>query len=335
MVNGTKKILERVQKAREETTPQKQFGKEKYLSIQLPKGQKSGKKRVRILPPKSEDDEIVSTVYYHTIYVNGYFMRLYDPENNDGKYSPLNEIRRGLYENGDEDSKKLASQYNPRLHYIFKVIDRDAPEDGPKFWRFAHNKKGEGIMDKLEEVLDETGDVTDPDNGRDIILGLNTDNSGITKIANIRCSDICPLSEDEQEREDWIYDEWTWKDVYKIHSVDYLEVVAKGHTPTYDKLQGKYVSKEERQGESEDQIEEKKSVDTKPSTDATDTSNILKTKSERAQEEAPSITSEKSESQGTSYAEKSNSTEEDQTNREESSQDTEQEEEPNDDELPF
>ena len=58
------------------------------------------------------------------------------------------------------------------MFYIVKVIDRDNEQDGVKFWRFKHNYKQEGVLDKILPIWKAKGDVTDAEKGRDLIIEL-------------------------------------------------------------------------------------------------------------------------------------------------------------------
>lgn len=317
------KILNKVNQAKEQNKGgSKKVTKENFLILQLPKNQNNGKKRIRILPAKDNEDSPLSTVYFHHIKVGDYYMKLYDYERNDGEFNPLNELKKELYNNGDEESRKLASNYNSRLFYIFKVIDRDYEDDGPKFWRFGFNKKADGIMDKLEPIIEENKDITDPENGRDLILDLVKDGEGRTNVSNVRPADPSSLCEDSEKKEKWLNDEKTWKDIYRIHPVSYLEVVAKGDTPIFDKKKEKFVSKEEQQGETPESAKEQANVDSKESTEATDTSSVLKTKKEKQEENTDSTESDVS-----------NTTE--QSNNDTEEKNSESNNEPVDEDLPF
>ena len=173
------------------------------------------------------------------------WVKLYDPGKNDGERSPLTEVYEELMSTGKESDKKLAMQYRPRKFYIVKVIDRDNEQDGVKFWRFKDNYKQEGILDKIIPIWRAKGDVTDANEGRDLIIELakSKTNSGIeyTIVQTIMYDDPCPLSEDADTMKDWVEDEMTWSDVYAQRPVEYLEAVARGETPVWDSELKKFV----------------------------------------------------------------------------------------------
>ena len=99
----------------------------KYFTTILDKNNKSGQKRVRILPTKDGSSPFVE-VWYHEIQVNGQWVKLYDPGQNDNERSPLTEVYEALISTGKESDKDLGRQYKPRKFYIVKVVDRDAEE---------------------------------------------------------------------------------------------------------------------------------------------------------------------------------------------------------------
>ena len=105
-----------------------------YLSIMLPKGTKSGEKRIRIVPT-TDGSSPFKEVFFHNIQIQGRWTKLYDPgKGSDGKpsgdRSPLNEVEEALRLAGDAQSKELARSYRSQKFYIVKVVDRDNEEDG-------------------------------------------------------------------------------------------------------------------------------------------------------------------------------------------------------------
>jgi hypothetical protein len=156
----------------------------------------------------------------------------------------LNEVYEELMSTGKESDKQLATQYRSRKFYIVKVIDRDNEQDGVKFWRFKHNYKQEGILDKIIPIWKAKGDVTDPDTGRDLILELTKAKTGkgatYTVIQTVMYDDPSPISTDETQMSEWVGDEMTWEDVYSKKPVEYLEAIARGETPRWDSEKGGY-----------------------------------------------------------------------------------------------
>jgi hypothetical protein len=216
----------------------------KYFSAILQKNEKSASRRIRILPTKDGSSPFVE-VWYHEIQVNGQWVKLYDPEKNDNDRSPLTEVYNELISTGKKEDKELASQYRSRLFYIVKVIDRDNEQDGVKFWRFKHNYKQEGVLDKILPIWKAKGDVTNAEKGRDLIIELTKaktpQGKEYTVIQTIMYDDPQPLHEDKAIMEGWIQDELTWNDVYSKKPVEYLEAVAVGETPMWSSELKKYV----------------------------------------------------------------------------------------------
>jgi len=216
----------------------------KYFTTLLPKGSRSGEKRIRIIPT-TDGSTPFKEVYYHELQVDGQWVKLYDPKQ-EGKRSPLNEVHEGLMMTGVESDKILARQYRARKFYIVKVIDRENEQDGVKFWRFKHNSKGEGILDKIFPLFKNKGDITDTQKGRDLIITLGLTKAGngkeYTAITSIIPEDITPLSNDNDTVDSWVNDELTWADVYSKKPEEYLEMIAKGEVPKWDSESKKYVS---------------------------------------------------------------------------------------------
>jgi hypothetical protein len=216
----------------------------KYFTTILPKGVRSAEKRIRILPTKDGSSPFVE-VKFHEIQVDGQWTKIYDPAQ-EGKRSPLNEVYDSLMMTGVESDRELARTYRSRKFYIVKVIDRENEQDGVKFWRFKHNAKGEGVLDKIFPIFKNKGDITDPQKGRDLILSLTLSKSGngkeYTSINSVIPEDSGVLNSDEAQSQTWVTDELAWSDVYSKKSEEYLEMVAKGEVPRWDSDSKKWVS---------------------------------------------------------------------------------------------
>jgi hypothetical protein len=216
----------------------------KYFAALLKDNEKQGQKRLRILPT-SDGSSPFKEVWFHEIQVDGKWQKFYDPGKNDNERSPLSEVYEELMATGRDADKELAKQYKPRKFYIVKLIDRDNEQDGVKFWRFKHNYKNEGILDKLIPIFRAKGDVTDQTKGRDIILEMTKaktpKGAAYTVIQTIMYDDPAPIHEDKETADGWVNDELSWADVYSKKPVEYLEAIAKGETPRWDSEKGGYV----------------------------------------------------------------------------------------------
>ena len=216
----------------------------KYFALILGDKEKSGQRKIRILPTPDGSSPF-KEAWYHEIQVGGQWQKFYDPGKNDNERSPLNEVYEELMSTGKESDKELAKQYKSRKFYIVKVIDRDNEQDGPKFWRFKHNYKNEGILDKIIPIWRNKGDVTDPEKGRDLIIELAKSKTPkgkeYTTVSAIMYEDQGPVHEDKAQADAWINDELTWNDVYSKKPVEYLEAIARGETPKWDTEKGGYV----------------------------------------------------------------------------------------------
>jgi len=211
----------------------------KYFAAILGDNEKQGQKRLRILPT-TDGSSPFKEAMFHEMLIDGKYVKLYDPAM-DNERSPLNEVYEELLIEGD---KKLASEYKSRKFYIVKVIDRDNEQDGPKFWRFKHNYKNEGVLDKIIPLFRSKGDIADAEKGRDIILELTKAKTPkgkeYTVIQTIMYDDPTPLHEDVDTKNTWANDELTWKDVYSKKPTEYLEAIARGETPKWNTELGKY-----------------------------------------------------------------------------------------------
>jgi len=215
----------------------------KYFAAILQDKETQGQRRLRILPTKDGSTPF-KEVWYHEIQVDGKFQKFYDPGKNDNERSPLNEVYEELRSTGKESDKELAKNYLSRKFYIVKVIDRDNEADGVKFWRFKHNYKNEGILDKIIPIWRNKGDITDPSTGRDIILELTKAKTPkgafYTVIQTVMYDDAAPVHEDKATADGWVNDELSWEDVYSKKPVEYLEAIARGETPKWNSDKGGY-----------------------------------------------------------------------------------------------
>ena len=218
----------------------------KYFSEKLPKGVKSQTKRFRILPNKDGNSPFTE-VYYHEKQVNGKWEKIYCSHLNDGEHCPLCEAKDALYEDGSERAKKLAKEFIARKFYVVKGIDRDNEEDGVKFWRFKHKYTGDGIMDKIIPLFKLKGDISDPREGRDLLMTTGRNDKQHSVVNSIMADDISILTTDKEKANVWFSNVETHRDVYSKKPQEYLDIVATNKTPIWDSEQKKFVAEEDKE----------------------------------------------------------------------------------------
>ena len=145
-----------------------------------------------------------------------------------------------------------ATKWQAKKFYIIRGVDKGIEKDGVKFWRFKHNFKKQGVMDKLSPVLVDFMDqhkvaYYDPYQGTDLSITV-IDAELVTPSGKRTYKDVSAISsrgKSKLHQEDvimkqWLDDEITWRDVFKpavaplITAYQFLEKVAKGEDPYWD-----------------------------------------------------------------------------------------------------
>jgi hypothetical protein len=131
---------------------------------------KDGRNVVRILPPKpgTEDFYVESRVHYNV--------------GPNKKMVTCGKVARGtcavcdfvdaLFKSGDKEDEKLAKRMKATSRYYFNVVDRTVGEKDEGYGDILVFGAGATIFtDILGIIVDpDFGDITDPDNGRDVII---------------------------------------------------------------------------------------------------------------------------------------------------------------------
>tara|TARA_R110000803_G_scaffold44953_9_gene94960 strand:- start:6992 stop:7882 length:891 start_codon:yes stop_codon:yes gene_type:complete len=255
----------------------------KYFAVRLEDKVDNGESTIRLMPTKKGVHPLVKKEetpfdegHWHSLKVGGKWRKIYCRKHNDGEHCPLCEVSDELWkswkETGNKSDKELASQYSAKKFYLARIIDRSKEEDGIKFWRFTHNYKGEGILDKIIPLFTKKGDITDPRTGRDINLIIGRDNKGYAKVTSIMSEDVDVLTDPKGTKaKEWMNDETSWKEIYKAQPLDYVQLIADGETPAWDKNLSKFVAKgDDSEGETSFRKEEPK-VSTPVSTPVSNT----------------------------------------------------------------
>ena len=227
----------------------------KYFAVRLEEGHDNGESTIRLMPPKKsvhpvnkDGDTPFDEGHWHNVKVGGKWRKIYCRKHNDGEHCPLCEVSDELFkswkETGNKTDKELATQYSAKKFYLARIIDSSIEKDGIKFWRFPHNYKGEGVLDKIIPLFTKKGDITDPREGRDLTIIIGKDNKGYVKITSIMAEDLSVLTDPKSPTaKEWMGDTLTWKEVYKAQPLDFVQLIADGETPVWDKNLEKFVAK--------------------------------------------------------------------------------------------
>lgn len=247
------------------------FSETNYLNVRLKKGENSKTLRIRLLPFSTDGGTPFHMIHMHNLKVDkklsesGFksyvcLAKTKDIDEKLGDKCPLCDLHdkanQLLRESGNEIDKKrysdLEFQTRCKNVWVVRCIDREHEDEGVKFWKFNTSSKKDGVYDKLfnlfKERMLETGEekynIFDIDNGKDLIITLTRGNDDKTSLTIMDASRDSPLSKDPVLIEKWVSDEKKWSDVYVAKPYEYLEIVAVGDVPFFDKNDKKWVSEQ-------------------------------------------------------------------------------------------
>jgi hypothetical protein len=150
-----------------------------------------------------------------------------------------------------EDNRKIfteANKWDAKKFYIVRGIDKGAEKDGVKFWRFKHNFKNQGTLDKLLPILQEYMDINQADfadakNGTDLSITMADSefNGHVYKqISAISFRGKSLLSTDAVVMQQWLEDEINWREVFQPKKApnttpyEWLQMAALEQNPYWD-----------------------------------------------------------------------------------------------------
>jgi hypothetical protein len=224
-------------------TESKKYNVNNYFGTRLPNGVNSAQFRVRIIEPKGESESPLVETMGHKKLVDGEWKTFMCPKAEDGTKCPFCEARDILLSAGTKEAKTQAAEYSAKKMYITKLVDRENPEHGMKYWRFNHHYKNAGTYDKIYAALSALPKTEDPyssENGRDMIISVSRDgkNSVVSGI-NFDFSQT-PLSDNPETIAELraSADNATWRDVYSVKPYEYLEIIVRGGSPIWQKNEG-------------------------------------------------------------------------------------------------
>jgi hypothetical protein len=122
-----------------------------------------GETVIRILPT-SDGDPFKEFWFHYNLGKNPGFL---SPKKNFGEDDPLNDFVRQLYNEGSDESIKMAKNLSARQRFFSPVIVRGEEDKGVRLWGFGKT----AYKELLNLVLNpDYGDITDVDQGTDLVI---------------------------------------------------------------------------------------------------------------------------------------------------------------------
>ena len=122
-----------------------------------------GETILRILPT-SDGDPFKEYWFHYNLGKNPGFL---SPKKNFGEDDPLNDFVRQLYNEGSDESIKMAKNLNARQRFFSPVLVRGQEEKGVRLWGFGKT----AYKELLNLVLNpEYGDITGVNEGTDLVI---------------------------------------------------------------------------------------------------------------------------------------------------------------------
>lgn len=122
-----------------------------------------GEQTIRIVPT-SDGDPFKEFWFHYNLGSNAGFL---SPKKNFGEDDPLDGFIRQLFNEGTEESTKMAKNLMARQRFFSPVIVRGQEDQGVRIWGY-----GKTVYEQLLNLVlnPEYGDITDPQEGTDLLL---------------------------------------------------------------------------------------------------------------------------------------------------------------------
>tara|TARA_Y100001970_G_scaffold52693_3_gene66670 strand:- start:20652 stop:21413 length:762 start_codon:yes stop_codon:yes gene_type:complete len=122
-----------------------------------------GEQTIRIVPT-ADGDPFKDYWFHYNVGDNPGFL---SPKRNFGEDCPLDSFVRQLWQEGTEDSKRMAKKLSARQRFFAPVVVRGEEDKGVRVWGF-----GKTVYETLLNLVlnPEYGDITDAESGTDLVL---------------------------------------------------------------------------------------------------------------------------------------------------------------------
>ena len=177
-----------------------------------------GKTQIRVVPYEFNKDNPFIELFFHYNLNN----RSYLSPISFGRPDPIEEFAQKLKASGNKEDYQLSKKLEAKMRTYAPVIVRGEESQGVKFWGF-----GKTVYQELLSVIADPdyGDITDPINGRDIVVEFITaEESGASfPKTNIRVKpNQTPISDEPEVLEKVKTSQQDIRDIYQEMSYDEL-----------------------------------------------------------------------------------------------------------------
>jgi len=274
----------------EETPKEKihsNFDVKNYLNVKLGPNEEEKTLTIRLLPMDLKTGNPFARVHVHNVKVPQEMVKPGDKpyksficlkKNKDidhekfGTKCPYCELNYTAYQestNTDDPAKKkmyqkISLDNLSQEAVIVRCIERGKEDEGVKFWKFnirtdktdPYNQiiKLYNLRKENAEKKHKTENILDIYNGRDLNVTITAEGTSAPTIVDD--SDRSPLSENEEQMREWIFDAKKWQDVFTCKPYDYLSLVSQMRVPWYDKANGCWIDKEDFDIAHKEKVEE-------------------------------------------------------------------------------
>jgi len=177
-----------------------------------------GKQQIRIVPYQHDKENPFLEMHFHYDLAK----RNYLSPLTYGRPDPVVEFSEKLKSSGVSDEWKLGKKMEPKMRTYVPVVVRGKESEGVKFWGF-----GKTVYTELLGFIADPdyGDITDPLNGRDIVVEFTpSDSPGTYPKTAIRVKpNTTPLTEDRNIAEQVAGKQPNISDIFKEPSYEELE----------------------------------------------------------------------------------------------------------------
>jgi hypothetical protein len=183
-----------------------------------------GKHQIRLVPYKFNKENPFIELLFHY----GINNKTYLSPSSFGRPDPIVEFAEKLKRMGDKEDWKAAKKMEPKLRTFIPVLVRGEEGDGVRFWGFGKTVYQE-ILGYIADP--DYGDITDPNEGRDIVVEIvSAEDSGTSyPVTTIRVKPKeTPMADTKEATDKFLNEQKNITELYSELSYAELKSVLEG-----------------------------------------------------------------------------------------------------------